>query len=221
MAWPSRVRVYDDGTEERTGLVNGLVSGSKGFRSLLVPDSAGTLVLPALRWPVYDIDRREIARRQLLDILTRRAQRPEYEPVQIRPRVVSSDALLDVAPGPAPAGVLHAVGEDHDEVVLGRLAPPGPAGLARLGGVEQRPDRVVEGGHATGLELAGPEVKSIAAFVQRALAAAGDKRTVVADSQARYFGALLDARGLNPDGADPRIGPTRFEDWLKRSTQKR
>jgi hypothetical protein len=61
VAWPSRVRVYDDGTEERTGLVNGLVSGSKGFRSLLVPDSAGTLVLPALRWPVYDIDRREIA----------------------------------------------------------------------------------------------------------------------------------------------------------------
>ena len=60
VAWPSRVRVYDDGSEERTGLVNGLVSGSKGFRSLLVPDSAGTLVLPALRWPVYDVDRRRI-----------------------------------------------------------------------------------------------------------------------------------------------------------------
>ncbi|MGH7585784.1 MAG: BatD family protein [Gemmatimonadales bacterium] len=60
VAWPSRVRVYDDGTEERTGLVNGLVSGSKGFRSLLVPDSAGTLVLPALRWPVYDVERRQV-----------------------------------------------------------------------------------------------------------------------------------------------------------------
>jgi uncharacterized protein YbjT (DUF2867 family) len=70
------------------------------------------------------------------------------------------------------------------------------------------------------LELAGPETKSIAAFVQQALAAGGDKRTVVADPQARYFGALLDARGLNPDGAKPLIGPTRFEEWLGRSTTR-
>lgn len=67
------------------------------------------------------------------------------------------------------------------------------------------------------LELAGPEAQSIAAFARRALAASGDKRTVVADPQARYFGAVLDARGLRPDGAHPRIGPTRFEEWLRRS----
>lgn len=67
------------------------------------------------------------------------------------------------------------------------------------------------------LELAGPEAQSIAAFVRRALAAGGDTRTVVADPQARYFGAALDARGLTPDGANPRIGPTRFEEWLSRS----
>ena len=67
------------------------------------------------------------------------------------------------------------------------------------------------------LELAGPEAQSIAEFVRRALAATGDTRTVVADPQARYFGTALDARGLTPDGADPRIGPTRFEDWLGRS----
>jgi uncharacterized protein YbjT (DUF2867 family) len=67
------------------------------------------------------------------------------------------------------------------------------------------------------LELAGPEAQSIAAFVRQALAAAGDKRTVVADPEARYFGAALDARGLTPDGANPRIGPTRFEAWLRRS----
>jgi uncharacterized protein YbjT (DUF2867 family) len=66
------------------------------------------------------------------------------------------------------------------------------------------------------LELAGPEAQSIAAFVRRALAAGGDTRTVVADPQARYFGAALDARGLTPDGANPRIGPTRFEEWLSR-----
>ena len=67
------------------------------------------------------------------------------------------------------------------------------------------------------LELAGPEAQSMAAFVRRALAAGGDTRTVVADPQARYFGAALDARGLTPDGANPRIGPTRLKQWLDRS----
>jgi uncharacterized protein YbjT (DUF2867 family) len=69
------------------------------------------------------------------------------------------------------------------------------------------------------LELAGPEALPIAAFVRRALAAGGDTRTVVADPQARYFGAALDARGLTPDRANPRIGPTRFEEWLRRSVR--
>lgn len=68
------------------------------------------------------------------------------------------------------------------------------------------------------VELAGPEALPMAEFVRRALAASGDTRTVVADSQARYFGAALDARGLTPDGATPRIGPTRFEGWLNRSS---
>ena len=52
------------------------------------------------------------------------------------------------------------------------------------------------------VELAGPEALSIAEFVGRFLAASGDKRTVVADPQARYFGAALDGRGLNP-GDEP------------------
>jgi hypothetical protein len=44
-------------------------------------------------------------------------------------------------------------------------------------------------------------------------------RTVVADPQARYYGAILDARGLCPDGAYPRVGPTRYEDWLSHSAK--
>jgi len=71
------------------------------------------------------------------------------------------------------------------------------------------------------LELAGPEAQSIAAFVRRALAASGDTRTVIADPKARYFGAALDARGLNPDETNPRIGPTRFDEWLNRSVSHR
>ena len=41
----------------------------------------------------------------------------------------------------------------------------------------------------------------------------GTPCAVVADLQARYFGAVLDDRGLNP-GDSPRIGPTRFKDWI-------
>ncbi len=75
---------------------------------------------------------------------------------------------------------------------------------------------VAEGSPANGtLEVAGPESLSIADFVGRYLAASGDKRKVVADPKAGYFGAALDGRGLNPgDGAI--IGATRFDDWFAR-----
>ena len=65
----------------------------------------------------------------------------------------------------------------------------------------------------TTIELAGPETLPMAEFVGRFLAASGDKRTVIADPQARYFGAALDDRGLNP-GDNPRVAPTRFETWI-------
>jgi uncharacterized protein YbjT (DUF2867 family) len=68
-------------------------------------------------------------------------------------------------------------------------------------------------------ELAGPEALPMAEFVGRFLAASGDTRTVVADPQARYFGTTLDDRGLTP-GANPRIGPTRFEAWIGRTAPK-
>lgn len=63
------------------------------------------------------------------------------------------------------------------------------------------------------VEVAGPEVLSIAAFVGRYLAATGDTRAVVPDSQARYYGAAVDDRSLIPAGT-PRIGRTRFETWI-------
>lgn len=58
--WPAGGRVYDDGSAERVGLERGRVAGSKTFRFLLVPDSAGALVLPPLRLPVFDLDRDEV-----------------------------------------------------------------------------------------------------------------------------------------------------------------
>ena len=69
------------------------------------------------------------------------------------------------------------------------------------------------------VELAGPEVASIAEFVGRFLAASGDKRKVIADPQALYYGAKMGDRGIAP-GANPRLGPTRFEEWISRVTPK-
>ena len=66
------------------------------------------------------------------------------------------------------------------------------------------------------VEVAGPEALPIAEFVGRFLAASGDKRTVIADPQATYSGAVMGSRGIAP-GANPRLGPTRFEEWFRRS----
>lgn len=51
-------------------------------------------------------------------------------------------------------------------------------------------------------------------FVRRYLVATGDRRTVVRDDTARYFGAALDAHGLLP-GPGARPGIIRFGDWLR------
>jgi uncharacterized protein YbjT (DUF2867 family) len=66
------------------------------------------------------------------------------------------------------------------------------------------------------VELAGPERFSLDELVRRFLSAKQDTRRVVADVHARYFGAELNDRSLTP-GGNPRIGPTRFKDWLDRS----
>lgn len=66
------------------------------------------------------------------------------------------------------------------------------------------------------IEIAGPERVSLAELVRRFLTANQDPREVVTDVHARYFGVELDDQSLIP-GDNPRIAPTRFEDWLSRS----
>jgi uncharacterized protein YbjT (DUF2867 family) len=63
------------------------------------------------------------------------------------------------------------------------------------------------------IEVAGPEEFRFDEFVQRALTAKGDPRTVVADPKARYFGAELQERSLLPTNV-VRLGEIRFSDWL-------
>jgi uncharacterized protein YbjT (DUF2867 family) len=70
------------------------------------------------------------------------------------------------------------------------------------------------------VELAGPERLRLDELVRRFLSANQDARQVVADVHARYFGAELNDQSLIP-GDNPRIAPTRFEDWLSRSRPQR
>lgn len=65
------------------------------------------------------------------------------------------------------------------------------------------------------IEVAGPEQFRLDELVGRYLGAADDPRSVIADPNARYYGAKLGERTLVPENnAD--IGETRFEDWLSR-----
>jgi uncharacterized protein YbjT (DUF2867 family) len=63
------------------------------------------------------------------------------------------------------------------------------------------------------IELAGPERIRMDELVRRFLTASGDPRQVIPDAQARYYGVEVNDQSLTP-GANPRIGPTRFDEWL-------
>ena len=66
--------------------------------------------------------------------------------------------------------------------------------------------------------IAGPEPIRMVEFVRRFLKATKDARKVVTDAHAKYFGAELNDQSLVPGtGDNPRLGPTRYDDWLKRS----
>jgi uncharacterized protein YbjT (DUF2867 family) len=65
------------------------------------------------------------------------------------------------------------------------------------------------------IELAGPESIRMDELVRRFLSANRDARKVTTDIHAGYFGTAVDDQTLTP-GNNPRLGPTRFEDWLSR-----
>lgn len=65
------------------------------------------------------------------------------------------------------------------------------------------------------VEVAGPDALPLDSFARTWLAARGDKRQVIPDVHARYFGTELDDRSLTP-GEHPRFGSTSFEAWLGR-----
>jgi len=68
------------------------------------------------------------------------------------------------------------------------------------------------------VELVGPELIRQDDLVLRFLNATGDARTVIANPQALYFGIAVNDQSLTP-GDHPRIGSTRFEDWLSHNAE--
>jgi uncharacterized protein YbjT (DUF2867 family) len=66
------------------------------------------------------------------------------------------------------------------------------------------------------IEVAGPDKIPLDALARQYLTAKGDKRQVIADVHARYFGTELDDKSLTA-GDGSRLGAVRFEDWLSAS----
>jgi len=65
-------------------------------------------------------------------------------------------------------------------------------------------------------ELAGPEPIRQDELVRQFLTATGDARTVITDPKALYYGVAVNDQSLMP-GENPRLGRTRFADWLSRN----
>jgi hypothetical protein len=59
LAWPEGLRHYQDRTDDRISPVAGRIGGSKVFRWLAMPDSAGPVRLPPISYPYFDLDAEE------------------------------------------------------------------------------------------------------------------------------------------------------------------
>jgi uncharacterized protein YbjT (DUF2867 family) len=113
---------------------------------------------------------------------------------------------------------------------LARLAEPGTEDdVVRVPDTEVQPIAAIEvatfvAAVATGppadrvAEIAGPEALAFEDALTCMLAAANDRRRVIADPDARYFGAVV-THGVLLPGPDAHIAPTRLADWLSRRNE--
>jgi uncharacterized protein YbjT (DUF2867 family) len=81
--------------------------------------------------------------------------------------------------------------------------------------------RIAVGAPVNGtVEIAGPEQFRFDQLIREGLSAGNDPREVVADPQARYFGATLSERSLVPAG-EAWLGEIRFQEWLGQPAPQR
>ena len=130
--------------------------------------------------------------------------------------------------GPIPYSIVHAtqffefVKSIADGATTGSTVLLSPALIQPMAAddVASAVGRIAVGPPVNGIvEVAGPEQFGLDALIRLGLAAKSDPREVVSDTNARYFGALLQERTLLPgDGA--RLATTRFEDWITQSVPR-
>ncbi len=70
------------------------------------------------------------------------------------------------------------------------------------------------------VEVAGPDKIRQDELVRQFLTATGDPRNVVTDTNAGYYGIKVNDQSLVP-GDNPRLGTTRFEEWLNHITPQK
>jgi quercetin dioxygenase-like cupin family protein len=70
------------------------------------------------------------------------------------------------------------------------------------------------------VEVAGPDKIRQDELVRQFLTVTGDPRNVVTDANAGYYGIKVNDQSLVP-GDKPRLGTTRFEEWLSRTTPQK
>jgi uncharacterized protein YbjT (DUF2867 family) len=96
-----------------------------------------------------------------------------------------------------------------------RLSPAGVQPVAADDVVVALRDIALSRPQNTALEIGGPDRFDLDKLAEQILVANEDRRMVVADTKALYFGAVLQDDTLTPGDDHPRFAPTRFENWLR------
>ena len=184
IGWPPGFRAYGGETGTRVEARDGRIAGAKTFHYLVMPDSAGSFQLPAVRYPYYDIAAGDASVATL-------APRPLMVAAGLEPRAPRALPPLERRGGPVWTDELA-----HDLVPWGwlvlligppllawlwrrrlpappiRVAAPAPAPLSRIGRAERQfhtllashvPDTEARDGDGLGRALRAAGVESAVA----------------------------------------------------------
>lgn len=179
--WPAGLRHYQDRTDDRIALRAGRLGGTKQFRFLAMPDSAGPLRLPAVNYSYFDLDAGSY----------RSANAPPVT-VMVTPAGEATSSR------PTPPPLLASAREPFARAVLNALPAPvwpalaffPPLAWIALGLRDRRRSRHGRRNADVRPDLHGSDRRLLAAL-----------RSVVPDVDARTGGALIAA--LRAAGIDP------------------
>lgn len=208
VAWPAGLRVYPEPAEERLARPDGRIAGEKRFRFTVVPDSAGVVTLPGLRYPYFDpaAVTVRVAEVEPLGLAVQPTAdgpvRPSLPVVGVTPVPLASRAVREGWPLLLVLALLPLGGglrRRRRPAVAGPAVPGSPdAALRRLLGtpVDAAPDRVAAALRRQG--VSAPEARAVATWL------AGHQR-------ARY----------GPGTAAPVVPPPEVEAVLRRLRRAR